>query len=279
MLTSRLARFTLLILLPFAAAAQQKTFDSHVHIWEGEKSVKDYLSQVGQSQRSVTRFGAIWIAHRGKLEETRQKNSELIALAARYPLMPIASVHPYDDQAALDELERVAKAGVTCIKLHPHTQEFDVTDPRVLRLVQRAGELGVVVLMDNANILPGDSENLFNLAVHAAKTRFLFAHMGAMNFRFWNIIPLARTAKGFWPDNIYFDISATVTLVADSPIEAEFVWTIRNVGVDRVLLGSDYPQFSLAQAVDALERLDLTKEEKEKIRYANAQALFASKTP
>ena len=41
----------------------------------------------------------------------------------------------------------------------------------------------------------------------------------------------------------------TVVLAADSPIEAEFVWTMRNVGVDRVILGSDFPQMSLAQAV------------------------------
>ena len=48
-------------------------------------------------------------------------------------------------------------------------------------------------------------------------------------------------AERFFADNIYFDISGTVTLVADSPIESEFVWTLRNVGTDRLLLGSDYP--------------------------------------
>jgi uncharacterized protein len=39
-------------------------------------------------------------------------------------------------------------------------------------------------------------------------------------------------------------------------------------------LGSDYPQFSLKQGVDALEKLDLTPEEKEKIRFGNAQRLL-----
>jgi len=28
-------------------------------------------------------------------------------------------------------------------------------------------------------------------------------------------------------DNVYFDISATVTLVADSPVEDELVWTLQ----------------------------------------------------
>jgi predicted TIM-barrel fold metal-dependent hydrolase len=75
-------------------------------------------------------------------------------------------------------------------------------------------------------------------------------------------------------DNIYFDISGTVLLAADSPIEGEFVWTLRNIGIDQVLLGSDYPQFSLAHTLDALERLDLDESEKVKIRYTNALRLL-----
>jgi predicted TIM-barrel fold metal-dependent hydrolase len=75
-------------------------------------------------------------------------------------------------------------------------------------------------------------------------------------------------------DNIYFDISGTVVLAAGSPIEKEFVWTLRNVGIDHVLLGSDYPQFSLAQTLDALERLDLDESEKARIRYSNALRLL-----
>jgi predicted TIM-barrel fold metal-dependent hydrolase len=263
-----------------AANAQDKVFDVHVHLWDGEKSVQGYLSQLGETNQQVTRFGGIWMARLGELAETRQKNDELIALAVKHPrMMPIASVHPYDGQAAFDELKRIVDRGVRVIKLHPHTQKFDVTDPRVAALCKRAGELGVVVLMDNANIIPGDSENLFNLAVATPKTRFVFTHMGALNFRFWNIVPLVRTAKDFWPDNLYFEISGIVVLAADSPIEQEFIWTIRNVGIDRVVIGSDYPQMSLAQAVDALERLDLNRSEKDKILYGNAQALFAPKTP
>jgi predicted TIM-barrel fold metal-dependent hydrolase len=184
-------------------------------------------------------------------------------------------VHPYDGQAALDELQRLAGLGVKVIKLHPHTQEFDAADPRVLALVKRAGELGFVVLMDNANVVPGgDNQKLFNLALQAPKTHFVFAHLGALEFRFWNILALARTAKDLMAENFHFDIAATVVLVADSPIEDEFVWTMRNVGIENLLLGSDYPQLSLKQAVDALERLPLTDEEKRKIRWDNANRLF-----
>jgi len=270
----------LLLFLSHPSTAQDPTFDFHVHLHNGAESIDEYEAQVTSTKRQVVGFGGMWFggphqALQGDVEHTRAQNDALIALASTYPkMLPIATVHPYDGQAALDELKRVAGRGVKVLKLHPHTQKFDVADPRVLELVQQAGALGIVVLMDNANVIAGDSEHLFNLAVGAPKTKFVFAHIGGLNFRFWNILALARTAKDFFMDNIYFDISGTVLLAAGSPIEKEFVWTLRNVGIDRVLLGSDYPQFSLAQTLDALDRLDLDESEKAKICYTNALKLL-----
>ena len=270
---------SLLLAVPTMASAQ-RVFDTHVHIWHGEESVRAYEAQLKETHQTMTRFAGILIAERGKVEETRRKNDELIALTKKHPEMfAIASVHPYDDQAALDEVRRIAGLGVTMIKLHPHTQKFAITDPRVATLCQLAGQLGMIVLFDNANIVPGDSQDLFNLAVNTPGTKFVFAHMGATNFRFWNTIVFARTAKDFYKDNIYFDISATVTLVAHSPIQSEFVWTIRNIGVDHIMLGSDYPQFTLRQTVDALESLDLTRVEKDSILYGTARKLLTPKAP
>jgi len=258
--------------------AQQKVFDIHVHIWNGKQSVEEYISQVDSTNQHVTKFGGIYMAERGKLVLTREKNDELVALSKQYPkVVPICSVHPMDGDSAIQELKRLGNVGVSIIKLHPHTQKFDVKDVQVLKLCQQAGDLGIVVLMDNASIIPGDCENLFDLAVKCPKTKFIFAHMGALNFRFWNILTLARTAKGFFMDNIYFDISATITLVANSPLEKEFIWTIRNAGIDRILLGSDFPQFTLKQTIEALDRLDLAPGEKNKIRYENASNLLSHK--
>jgi predicted TIM-barrel fold metal-dependent hydrolase len=275
-------RFCLLtaLLLLAALPARAQLFDSHVHLHRGEASLKEYEAQVAADKLPVTGFGAMWFggpnqALAGQTDRIRAGNDQQIALAAKNPkLLPIATVHPYDGDAALTELQRVAAQGVKVLKIHPHTQKFDAADPRVLALAKRAGDLGVIVMMDNAGIVPGDCEKLFNLALAAPKTTFLFAHLGGMNFRFWNIMLALRTAKGLAQGNMYFDISAIAVMVADSPIEDEFVWTIRNVGADHVLLGSDYPQYSLARNVRALERLGLTEQEKAAIRYGNARRLF-----
>jgi len=271
--------YALLLLTPLAWAGGP-VFDSHVHLREGETSLREYEAEVHKAGIELAGIAAMWFggphqAPAGNLADIRAGNDSVIALAARHPeVVPVATVHPYDGQAAQDELVRVAARGIKVLKLHPHTQRFDVSDARVLSLVTKAGELGMVVLMDNASILPGDCQKLFNLAVQAPKTRFIFAHIGALDFRFWNILKLARTADGFGMDNVYFDISGTVTLVADSPIEAEFIWTLRNVGIKSVMLGSDYPQMTLADAVQALDKLDLSNEEKAAIQSGNALRLF-----
>lgn len=273
-----LASLALIALAP-AAAAQEPLFDNHVHLWKGEESLRAYRAQSQaagyEPVAAVMWFGGPNQALAGKPEAIRASNDAIIALAKANPkLVPVATVHPYDGEAAIAEVQRVGAAGVKLLKIHPHTQKFDAADPRVLAVVKAAGAAGVVVLMDNAGIVNDDNEKLFNLALSAPKTKFIFAHMGAMGFRFWNMLKAARTAEGLFGDNIYFDISATVTLTADSPIEDEFVWTMRNVGIDHILLGSDYPQFSLAQNVEALGKLGLTAEELAKIRYGNARTLL-----
>jgi uncharacterized protein len=271
---------TLLFLVALPAGAEQRIFDVHVHLHDSEKSLEQYEKQIAADKSGVTGFGAMWfgggnLALKGDPTGIRANNDRLIALAAKHPeAMPIATVHPYDGDAALAELQRVAARGVKVLKIHPHTQQFDAADPRVLALVKRAGELGVIVLMDNASIVPADCEKLFNLALQAPKTKFIFAHLGGLNFRFWNILAAARTAEGLFGENINFDISATVAIVAGSPVEDEFVWTMRNVGVEHLLFGSDFPQYPVAKNLAALDALKLTEDEKAAIRYGNARKLF-----
>lgn len=271
---------SLLLLLPGAALASEPVFDVHVHLHDGARSLEAYEAQLQADGREAKGIGAMWFggpnqALQGEPAATRAANDALLVLAAAHPkLLPIGTVHPYDGQEALDEVRRLAGRGVRVLKLHAHTQRFDPADPRVLSLVKVAGEAGLVVLMDNASILPGDSQKLFNLAIAAPGTRFVFAHAGGLDFRFWNTLALARTAEGVVADNMYFDISGTLLLAAGGPLEEEFVWTLRNIGIDRILLGSDYPQMSLDQALDALDRLDLDEADKAKIRYGNARTLF-----
>ena len=52
-----------------------------------------------------------------------------------------------------------------------------------------------------------------------------------------------------------------------------------HVGIDHVLLGSDFPQFSLEQNLTALRRLGLSESEMAAISLRNAQRLFRLADP
>lgn len=268
-----------LLLACGSATAAGPVFDTHVHLRDGAASLRDYRADAAKAGVEISGVAVMWFggphqAREGQADDVRAGNDQVMVLAAAEDdVVPVAVVHPYDP-GAIAELERVAAGGVRVLKIHPHTQKFDAADPRVLALAKRAGELDVVVLMDNAGIVPDDHVNLFNLALRAPDTDFIFAHAGGMGFRFWNILALARTAEGVFAENIHVDISATVVLLADSPLEEEFVWTLRNIGIDRVLLGSDHPQIDIARTVAALERLGLDAAEQEKVLDGNARRLF-----
>lgn len=55
--------------------------------------------------------------------------------------------------------------------------------------------------------------------------------------------------------------------------------TLRNVGIDNLLLGSDFPQLLLQKTLDAFNRLGLTEEEQRKIRWDNAERLLLKERP
>ena len=113
------------------AARTQPVFDSHVHLHEGEKSLREYEAQLKAAGIAEAGFGGMWFggdhqALAGDPAQMRANNDAHLALASRHAeMMPIATVHPYDGTTALDEVDRVAGLGFKVLKLHPHTQRFD----------------------------------------------------------------------------------------------------------------------------------------------------------
>src|SRR4051812_9361258 len=124
-----------LLLVLFASgpihAQQPQLFDSHVHLHEGEKSIADYTAENAADKVKLDGFAIMWFggghqALQGNPASIRTNNDAVIAWAKKDPkLVPIATVHPYDGDAALAELQRVAGLGIKVLKIHPHTQKFD----------------------------------------------------------------------------------------------------------------------------------------------------------
>lgn len=256
----------------------------HVHIGLNEQEIKSMSAERTNSIKDIQAFMAavpiakaaiITIAWKGDMANTRWRNDSIIALSKKYPsLIPICSVHPMDGEAAFTEMERVHQQGVQIIKLHPNTQRFDVAAPEVAAIAKKAGELHMTLLFDSYSLLDNSEiGKLIMLAVTNPEAKFIFAHMGVVNFP--QLIAIEALKKYPWyKSNIWMDLSAIAPLLGDSPYRDQLVWTIRKIGIDQFLFGSDYPIFTPGEAIKGIEAMGFTKEEQEKIFYSNAARLL-----
>jgi hypothetical protein len=154
-------------------------------------------------------------------------------------------VNPNDGAAALEEIRQSATEwGMRVLKIMPAIYHVQMTGPLARRLMETARELGLVV-----NIHSG-SEISHPLAIGALCRRFpdvtvLMDHMG---YREWvsDAIEAAR-------DNPNLYLGTTISSFEPSTIER----AVRELGPERVVYGSNWPNLYSDLAVEAIRRQKL----------------------
>jgi uncharacterized protein len=285
----RNALLTWLLLIGSTQASAQKTYsgkiiDIHGHTWFSDAEAKAIwpfrpatpeTNIANVKKLGIAKAGIIVMAPKGDMKKTREQNDQVVKFASEYPdkIIPIGSVHPDDGEDALKELERLARMKVKIIKLHPNVQLFDVASPNVAKLAQKAGDLGFILLFDGYAPLDSTQMDKFaRLAMSTPKARFIIAHMGGP--RFQSVLAFQNLALYGFQRNVWFDLSWYTHRIVTSPYKDEFVWVARQVGVDRLLFGSDFPFVSREEAMQDISNLGFNKDELEKIFHSNAEALL-----
>lgn len=193
-------------------------------------------------------------------------------------------IHPdFEDWKA--ELARVASLGMKGIKIHPVYQGVDLDDPRYLRILDRAGELGLIVVTHAGQDVgyPGRISCSPAMARNALRQTgplpLILAHMGG--WRDWDQVEefLADTPALL---DTSFSLGALTPLndgyyhPSDLPLMApeQFVRMVRCFGAERILFGSDSPWGDQSADVARLRSLPLTEKEREAILGGNARRLL-----
>jgi predicted TIM-barrel fold metal-dependent hydrolase len=166
-------------------------------------------------------------------------------------------VNPNDGDAALAEIRQSATEwGMRVLKIMPAIYHVQMTGPLARRLMETARELGLVV-----NIHSG-SEISHPLAIGALCRRFpdvtvLMDHMG---YREWvsDAIEAAR-------DNPNLYLGTTISSFEPTTIER----AVRELGPERVVYGSNWPNCYSDLAVEAIRRQKLGAEAEELILGGN----------
>ncbi|MBQ7535174.1 MAG: amidohydrolase family protein [Stomatobaculum sp.] len=198
-------------------------------------------------------------------------------------------IHPeFEEYRA--ELARIKELGLKGIKIHPVYQGADIDSPPFLRILERAAELGLIVLIHAGLDIgyPGEVRCSPKMIRHAmdeicgSSDSFVLiaAHMGG--WRNWDEVPeyLADTAVCL---DTAFSTGSICPLndghyhPEDLPMmtQADFMRLYDVFGPDRILFGTDSPWSSPEESLAFLRSLELPEEDLAKILGGNAEKLLA----
>lgn len=193
--------------------------------------------------------------------------------------------HPHCPQWK-EELQRLADAGIKGIKLHPQYQGVAIDDPANLRILEKCGELGLVVVIHSGRetAFPGLHNSHPHLVRKAIRqvgpVKLVAAHMRALQE-----CPEGAEVYGDLT-NICVDTSFSLRHLTPGErgfytqenmgiLDSEdFVKLVRDLGADRVVFATDSPWRDQKQSVAGIRALNLTEEEKELIFHKNAERLL-----
>jgi len=221
---------------------------------------------IGRSviQAVVTRPDAMRRVNRWTAETARKSGERLLAFGGIHPLAPPGDID--------DEIKRFRdEYDFLGIKLHPTMQGFAPLGPEARRLYERAAREGLAILIHpdhrtefrfrgegRSNFLT--NEKLCTLIEEHPGLKLVAAHLGSQHS------DRLEAALKSNPDAM-LDVAILKVFYPDDP--AQVAATIRRFGVERVLLGSDFPFWPQDAALAYLDRLGLTPEERLLIEVEN----------
>lgn len=200
--------------------------------------------------------------------QEKKVNDFAIFLLEKKNIIPFGSVHP-DSPNALSELERLAKAGIRGIKLHPDYQHFFVDDEKMFPIYKKIAELGFITVF-HAGVDIG-----YPKPVHCTPERLLRV------LDLFDDAPVVAAHFGGWLlwDSVLEDLCGTKvyldTAFSSGKMPPDYAKElIKAHGADKVLLGSDMPWSDTLDEVRFVQSLDLSAEDEEKILSNNAKRLL-----
>jgi predicted TIM-barrel fold metal-dependent hydrolase len=196
-------------------------------------------------------------------------------------LVPVAGVDPAIASHAhgvAAEVEALARAGFAGVKLHPRLGGYDPTDDRCLEMIRAAAREGMVVFFDTlfrqkAHATAHAADVVDRIAHECAAATIILLHGGGAALL--DVAEVVRVHAA-----LVLDLSFTVLHYAGSSVDADVRWVMERLD-QRVVVGSDMPEYTPDDAFGRLERLaeGLPADKWANIACLNLQRLFPARQP
>ncbi len=223
-------------------------------MWRVDKAVICNIATNAKQQKSVNDFAI----------ETYNNHRE--------KLVPLGSVHP-DSETIPEDMERIHRAGIPGIKLHPDYMLRSFDDPAYSRILDTAVQMDMFVLIHagfdvySPEKIHATVENILTVTARHPMLKLICAHYG--NNFLWDSAEAKLTGKNIWIDT---SMGCREGL---SPAQAKRI--LEKHDSQKILFGSDCPWCSSLENVSYIESLGLSDTLLEKIFYKNALALLEGK--
>lgn len=191
-------------------------------------------------------------------EAMRASNRWIARTARNNPIAEVLiSVDPttLPPQAITAHLAELAAAGVLGVKLHPVSHSFAPNDPRLHPMYELCADAGLVVLSHSGPgpagaVVSARPSDFAPVLRKWPDLRLVLAHLGGASWR-----ETAAVAADF--PQLLFDLSEIIewTGAPHAPTASELSALIRQIGADRVMLGSDFPWYDPLRTADRVASL------------------------
>ena len=242
-----------------------RIIDVHTHIWAG-----DYEGSTRELLKACELYGISKIyvsglkSHYPDEDEIARLNRDVHRFMREHPQLVegycyVNPAHP----GSLDVLRRgIEDFGMAGMKLWVATL---CNDPAVFPLVEQCIAYNIPILIHAfhkaVGQLPAESTGVHvaDLAARYPEAKLLMAHLGGNAY---HGIKAVRDCP-----NVWVDFSGSLFR------RDELDYTVRQIGAERIVYGSDMPITYLVNQ-GQVEEADLTPEQKQLIYYRNAETLF-----
>jgi uncharacterized protein len=210
-------------------------------------------------------------------DELRAYNGWLCDLGRQDPrLLPFVTVNPAvltAGQSAAHVRDLLDNHGARGIKLHTIAIRTFPDDPGLVGVFDAAQDAGIPVVVHSGPDRRGYGwarPQIFStVAREFPRLRLVLAHLGGAS---WH--ETAQLAGEF--DQLWFDLSEIVmwTGATNAPTPRELADLIVEVGVERVVMGSDFPWYEPSDTVQAVQELPVSDDVKRALLGENAVRLI-----
>lgn len=196
-------------------------------------------------------------------------NTFITETAAKYPKMlgAMGTLHPQMDAAELEtQIHFLVDHGALGIKLHPDMIATPLDDENMLKLYSACGEAKLPVLLHTGDKRYDFSNpNRMSRVLEVCRnTQFIGGHFAGRDFY------LEASQKLSAYPNLHADCSSSFYWLE----EAKALQCIENMGIDKILFGTDFPVCLPNYDLDYFFRLPISSSGRRKILSENAMNLF-----